>query len=338
MARQRVIQDPTALAPSRQARWVRLAGWVSGALTLLAVLFVAAHAADAQRFLALLENAEPSWLIVGLGFQVLTYVAAAAVWYRVLLRAGSPLPLGQLVPLSVAKLFTDQVVPTGGISGTALIVGALLRRGIAAGISMAALLVGMVSYYGAFLLMLLAALLILAGRGAVTAPVVAIAAVFVAVATGLPAAVMWLRRRGEGGLPRFLAAMPGVAWLLRTLTGAPASLLRDRRLLVETVLLQAAIFVLDAATLWAMLLASGQASAPSAALAAFTMASVVAAIGPTPLGLGTFEASCVLTLRLFAVPVEAGVAATLLLRGLTTWLPMIPGLWLARRELRPEPT
>jgi len=31
--------------------------------------------------------------------------------------------------------------------------------------------------------------------------------------------------------------------------------------------------------------------------------------------------------------VEAALAATLLLRGLTFWLPMVPGLWLARREM-----
>ena len=34
------------------------------------------------------------------------------------------------------------------------------------------------------------------------------------------------------------------------------------------------------------------------------------------------------------VSVEAALAATLLLRGLTFWLPMPPGLWLARREIR----
>jgi len=33
------------------------------------------------------------------------------------------------------------------------------------------------------------------------------------------------------------------------------------------------------------------------------------------------------------VEVEAALAATLLLRGLTFWLPMVPGLWLARREM-----
>jgi hypothetical protein len=33
------------------------------------------------------------------------------------------------------------------------------------------------------------------------------------------------------------------------------------------------------------------------------------------------------------VPIEAALAATLLLRGFTFWIPMLPGIWLARREI-----
>jgi hypothetical protein len=39
-------------------------------------------------------------------------------------------------------------------------------------------------------------------------------------------------------------------------------------------------------------------------------------------------------LGLLGVPIEAALAATLLLRGFTVWLPMLPGVWLARRGLR----
>jgi uncharacterized membrane protein YbhN (UPF0104 family) len=53
-----------------------------------------------------------------------------------------------------------------------------------------------------------------------------------------------------------------------------------------------------------------------------------------PGGLGTFEASSVALLRLQGVSVESALAATLLLRGLTFWLPMLPGFALARRETR----
>jgi uncharacterized membrane protein YbhN (UPF0104 family) len=61
---------------------------------------------------------------------------------------------------------------------------------------------------------------------------------------------------------------------------------------------------------------------------------MVATIGPIPVGLGTFEATSVGMLSLLGVSVEAALAATLLLRALTFWLPMLPGIWLARREIR----
>jgi len=53
------------------------------------------------------------------------------------------------------------------------------------------------------------------------------------------------------------------------------------------------------------------------------MASMVATLGPIPLGLGTFEAGCVGMLSLLGVAIETALAATILLRGLTFWLPMV---------------
>ncbi|WP_240975669.1 lysylphosphatidylglycerol synthase domain-containing protein [Paraburkholderia aromaticivorans] len=66
----------------------------------------------------------------------------------------------------------------------------------------------------------------------------------------------------------------------------------------------------------------------------FIIASMVATIGPIPVGLGTFEATSVGMLSLLGVSVEAALAATLLWRALTFWLPMLPDIWLARREIR----
>ena len=47
-----------------------------------------------------------------------------------------------------------------------------------------------------------------------------------------------------------------------------------------------------------------------------------------------FVGNCITMLSLLGIHIEAGLTATLLLRGFTLWLPMLPGLWLARRELR----
>jgi uncharacterized membrane protein YbhN (UPF0104 family) len=70
------------------------------------------------------------------------------------------------------------------------------------------------------------------------------------------------------------------------------------------------------------------------ALPSFIMASMVTTIGPIPLGLGTFEVTCVSMLGALGVGIEASLTATLMLRGFTMWMPMLPGLWLARRLLR----
>jgi uncharacterized protein (TIRG00374 family) len=121
--------------------------------------------------------------------------------------------------------------------------------------------------------------------------------------------------------------------LLRALAEAPTGLLRNPRLLAEAVAFQLGIFFLDALTLWLALHALGETSEFSVVFASFVTASMAATIGPIPLGLGTFEAGSVGTLSLFGVPIEAALAGTLLLRGLTFWLPMLPGLWLTRREI-----
>jgi hypothetical protein len=70
------------------------------------------------------------------------------------------------------------------------------------------------------------------------------------------------------------------------------------------------------------------------AFVGFMLASIVATIGPVPAGLGTFEASAVGVLSLLGIDVETALAATLLLRGLTFWIPMLPGMFFARRELK----
>jgi Mg2+-importing ATPase len=53
-----------------------------------------------------------------------------------------------------------------------------------------------------------------------------------------------------------------------------------------------------------------------------------------PGGLGAFEAASVLTLKLVGVSVPVALAATLLFRGLSFWLPMLPGVWFAHRAAR----
>jgi P-type Mg2+ transporter len=64
------------------------------------------------------------------------------------------------------------------------------------------------------------------------------------------------------------------------------------------------------------------------------IASLVRSMGFVPGGIGTFEAGSVITLRMTGARLSVALAATLMFRALTFWLPMLPGLWYSRRLVR----
>jgi hypothetical protein len=227
------------------------------------------------------------------------------------------------------------VVPTGGVSGAILVVRGLTRRGVPTNVAMAVLLVGLVAYFAAYLAAVLTSLAILWLHGRANAALFVVVAIFVAIVVAIPSGVLWMRQWADRMPVTWLRRLPGAAFLLRAIAKAPTDLLRDPLLLGETLILELAVFVFDALTLWLVFRALGDTPAMWVAFVSFIMASVAATIGPIPLGLGTFEAACVGMLSLLGVAIEAALAATLLLRGLTFWLPMVPGLWLARREIEP---
>jgi uncharacterized membrane protein YbhN (UPF0104 family) len=198
---------------------------------------------------------------------------------------------------------------------------------------MGALLVGLVSFYTAYGLAALAGLLALHLHHAIGPAGIAFAAPFVVFVAGVPITVLSLRRLPDGPFLRRLRRVPGAVTLLDAVAAAPSGLLRDPVLMGKTTVLQLAIFLLDAATLYVMLRALGEVTPPVLVFGSFMMADVVATIGPVPLGLGAFEGAAVVMLAITGVSIEAALAATLLLRGFTFWLPMVPGLWLAHREL-----
>jgi len=319
---------------SPRPRRHRFRSLILGVLLLAGLVVAVTHLGDIERFGQLLQHAQPIWLLAALLLQITTYVCAAAVWQQALRRAGVRYQLLSLLPLAFGKLFSDQALPSGGLSGTGFLVGALSRRGVPSEPCMAAFLVSLVSYYAAYLAVALMSLALLWFHHAIHAWIIAAVAVFSLVAMAVPAVALWVQRRGTKPLPRLFLRVPLVGKLAQAYGKAPVHLLREPSLVARAILLQMAIFLLDAATLWAMLRSVGQEYSLLVAFPSFVVASVVATIGPIPLGLGAFEASCVAMLGGSGVPVEAALTATLLLRGFTLWLPMLPGMWVARRELR----
>lgn len=313
--------------------WQRIRTWFAGLLLISALILIVTHYGELEQFANLLRQAEPAWLLVALLLQLATYVSVAAVWYLALRRAGQRQGFLGLVPLGIAKLFSDQAMPSAGMSGTAFFVAALNRRGVPAPLCMATLLSSLVAYYSAYLLAACISLLVLWYDHAIHAWILGVAALFCGVAVGIPAGALWLRGRGRQAPPP-LMKIPGFANLSKAVASASDELLHDTALILAATVFHAAVFVLDAATLWVMLQVVGVPVSFWVAFPSFMFASMVMTVGPIPLGLGSFEVTCVSMLGLLGVPIEAALAATLLLRGFTVWLPMLPGIWLARRGLR----
>jgi uncharacterized protein (TIRG00374 family) len=319
--------------PAQASGWRRIVPWVFGLLTLFALVLVVLHFGTIEEFTRLAWAARPEWFLFVCVTQAATYVSASLVWRQALKCAGHPRSLSTLIPLGIAKLFTDQVVPAGGVSGAILVVRGLTRRGVPTNVAMAVLLVGLVAYFGAYLVAVLTSLGILWLHGRANAALYVVVAIFVVIVVAIPWGVLWMRQWANRLPASWLRRLPGAALLLRAIARAPTDLLRNPALLGETVILELAVFVLDALTLWLVFRALGDTPAIWVPFVSFIMASMAATLGPIPLGLGTFEAACVGMLSLLGVAIESAFAATLLLRGLTFWLPMVPGLWLAKREI-----
>ncbi len=307
--------------------------WVLGALLVAGIIYVATHIAEVDQLVVLLRQVRLSWLLVALLLQGGTYVCAARVLQRALSQHGVHRGLRGLTYLGLAKLFTDQVVPSVGLGGTLLIVRGLERRGVPAGAAFGALVTSLAAYYIAYALVATTSLLVLLHRGALAGPVLVLVTVFCFVIAMLPVALFWMRARGLQHLPAWATRLPSVRDGIYALSRLSPHLLRAPRLIGETVSLQTAIFVLDAATLGVMLAALGQTVQPDVVFATLVVSSVVGTLTWIPAGLGTFDATCVALLDAHGATLEAALAATLLFRVFTLWLPLAPGLWLARREL-----
>src|SRR3954469_21355422 len=61
--------------------WWNRASWMFGFLVLAAVIAVALHLTELERFVELARNSQPAWLFTGLILQSITYFAAAGVWW-----------------------------------------------------------------------------------------------------------------------------------------------------------------------------------------------------------------------------------------------------------------
>ena len=331
------VATMTDAEPERQERPGVASNWRSWLLALLliaGVVVAALHWGDVKKFAELVSHSQPLWLIAAAVAQLLTYVALAIQWALVLRAGNCRAPFGKLLGLTVSKHFADQMVPTAGMSGNVVVVDRLQAIGASRAVALATLITAIIAYYASYGVASLIALILLWIHGQTSWVVLALIAASLGLSAAVPALALWFQRKGAKAIPGWLRRIRAVCELFEMIKEAPARLVRSERLIGKLSLLNFAVFALDGLTMQLCLFALGYDASFSSAFSAFILASIVVTLGPIPMGLGSFEAVSIGMLRTMGVPFEAALSATLLFRGYTLWLPLLPGMFAARRQLR----
>ena len=226
------------------------------------------------------------------------------------------------------------MIPMAGMGGNMLLVDRLVALGAPRSAAVAVLLVSTTGFYAAYAVLAVATWGLLWLDGKATLPIDVVVALFLCVALAIPGSALWLRRRGRNPSPLALERFKFVRNFMHIIAEAPTALVGDRRLILRVAFLNGLVVAADATTLMICFRALGQPVSFETAFIAVMAASMVVTLGPLPLGLGSFEAGSTAMLHLLGVPLEAALAATLLLRGFTLWLPLLPGLFLLRPGTR----
>jgi Mg2+-importing ATPase len=310
-------------------RAVRWFSWIFGLAMLAAVIIAALHFSEEREFVRIAGRARPWWLGIAIVLQAGTYLAQGETWRVVTRAAGVAVPSRVAFKLSLAKLFIDQALPSGGISGTVVVARALERRGVSRPIVMASVVVNIVSCYAAYILTLALALLITVAESEANLPMIAAAVFFVGFSVVLITVALVLSGQTSAG-PKWFTRIPLLKRAFSLLGEANPTLAHSPALIFRSGLFQLGIVLLDAATVWILIRSLGEVASPTGVFASFMVSSLLRTISVVPGGIGVFEAASVVTLKLVGVPVPVALAATLLFRGLSFWLPMAPGLVFSR--------
>jgi uncharacterized membrane protein YbhN (UPF0104 family) len=247
----------------------------------------------------------------------------------------APLPLGPLVLLRMAMWFTGLI--GGTAARTATVVRFYQRRGLAPVVAVSSGLIYGVGGLCVQVVLSVTALIFAgdefhlkpagsAGSGAEVLQLVLYAIVAAGLIGGIAFHVPKVRRLAAARLqPRLAPAWANV----RNLVNNPGQL---GRLLTGAALTQ----LLLATGLWFALHAVGASASFGALIIVCTFSSLLGGIAPVPGGMGVVEASYISLLTLLGIPEDVAIAATLLYRLCTTYLPPIWGwgalAWLRRHD------
>jgi uncharacterized membrane protein YbhN (UPF0104 family) len=253
-------------------------------------VLVVVHASDERELVHLARRAQPWWLLLGLALQAATYPFQSEVWQTVLRPAGARVGAAEMGRLTLARLAVDHTLPAAGLGGTVLAAKALEQQHVSLPVIMAGVVIDTASLFVTYAFGLAAALVIFIARYEAP-PVIVIGAIaFLVFALALAIGSLGVAGHPAGPFAHRLARLRPLGVGLRMIEQADRRLSHSPLLLARASICQAAVVLLDVATMWALIAALGTRAAPAGVFASFMMSTLLRLAGALPGGLGTVRA------------------------------------------------
>lgn len=313
-------------------------------LLVLLVYVVAIRFSELQDIIRLFRNAQPFWVVAAVLLQLGTYFSSARAYQEILKSLEFNVRTGILARLYLAMTFFTHILPVGSFSGTLYFTRVLKRLGLPEGQGAVASLIGALTGYLAFFILLLVSILYLgisgirydinaAELGSVLLAVVAIFVVADRFIVHREKVAGFLRRLlrffhfGKRGLVLF----DRFCIFMEDLGEGRALFLQKKRQFFIPVIFQIGVLLLDALTIFVIFLAFGERASFAVILTAYNLARFFGAISFLPGGIGTFEVAQIVTLKTLGVPLATATIVTLFFRLFSFWLPTPVGFYFYRK-------
>lgn len=124
-------------------------------LSLVIFYFVIHYLGKLEDIKNLLLKMKPFWLLIALGFQLMTYFVFALIIQVLLQNDRGVVNFFKLFEIAIVILFVNQVLPSGGISGSSYVFNQLVKRNVPPSKAFTVLILEPIGYYIATLMLLI---------------------------------------------------------------------------------------------------------------------------------------------------------------------------------------
>lgn len=312
---------------------------------LVALYLVLPKLAGLEDSLRKIEDADPVWMAVALGFNVLSFAAYIALFRGIIGSAGlSPLIQSRLdwrtsYQITLAGLAATRLFSAGGAGGIALTYWALRRAGMAARDAASRMVAFLVLLYTIYLGALVVCGIFLrvglfpgpspVGMTIVPAALAGVALVILFLISLIPAdferaVARWAQGHRRVRLARRVASVPAT---IATGTRTALSVLRHPSSGLLAIVGAAGFWAANIAVLWACFHAFGE-DVPKAVLVQGFFVGMTANLLPFfPGGVGSVDAGMIAAFLAFGEPSSTVFVSVLAYRVIAFWLPIPPGIF-----------